>query len=370
MEIYLDNAATTRLYPEVVEEINNISKTIYGNPSSLHNIGLEAEKIVKNSREIIAKSLGVNTNEVYFTSGATESDNTAVFGVAYANYRKGKHIITSKIEHPAVLACFEKLGKEGFDVTYIDADENGIIDIEQLKTAMTDKTILVSIMTVNNEVGSIQPIAEVAKLKKKYDFILHTDAVQAYTKIPENLFNMADLISISGHKIHALKGIGALIVKNGVKISPFMLGGGQERGFRSGTENVVGIASFSKAVSMADDFKKVAELRAVLNDGIKDFKDVKINCYNEGNSAPHILSISFGGIRGEVLMHALEEKGIYVSTGSACHSNRFGESHVLSAIGLNKDEIGGTVRISLSGLNFKEEIEYFLETLKVILEKL
>ena len=219
-------------------------------------------------------------------------------------------------------------------------------------------------MAVNNEIGSIEPIREIAKLKREYNFILHTDAVQAYTKIPYNLYNVADLISISGHKVHALKGIGALIIKKGVKISPFILGGGQEGGFRSGTENVPGIASFAKAVSSDDEVEKIRNLREMLKEGISELKNIKINGYNEGNSAPHILSVSFEGLRGEVLMHMLEEKGIFVSTGSACHSNRFGESHVLSAIGLNKNEIGSTIRFSLGKLNTEEEIKYCIEVLK------
>ncbi len=370
MEIYLDNASTTRLLPQVIDEVKYTMENIYGNPSSLHSIGLEAEKVVKSAREIVARSLGVNTNEVYFTSGATESDNTAIFGSVYANSRKGNHIITSKIEHPAVLMCFEKLEKEGFNVTYLDVDKNGIIDMEQLKRTVNDKTIFVSIMTVNNELGSIQPIFEIAKLKRKYNFILHTDAVQAYTKLPYNKFNMADLISISGHKVHALKGIGALVVKKGTKINPYMLGGGHENGFRSGTENVVGIASLAKAVQNSGDYEKVRKLKELLKDGVSEIPCAKVNCYNDGNSAPHILSVSFSGKRGEVIMHALEEKEIYVSTGSACHSNRFGESHVLSAIGLNKEEIGGTIRFSLNEFNTEEEINYCVTELKKIVTKL
>ena len=366
MKVYLDNAATTALLPEVIDEAKYIMENVYGNPSSLHSIGLDAERVVRNSRQVIAKSLGVETGEIYFTSGATESDNTAVFGSVYANARRGKHIITSKIEHPAVLNCFKKLENEGFEVTYLDVDSDGIVDMEQFATVISDKTIFVSVMAVNNEVGSIQPIREIAKFKRQYNFILHTDAVQAYTKIQYNLYNMADLISLSGHKIHALKGVGALVIKKGVKISPFMLGGGQEGGFRSGTENVVGIASLAKAASLPYDCDRIKELRDLLKCGIDEIDGTEVNCYNDGNIAPHILSVTFGGARGEVLMHALEEKGVFVSTGSACHSNRFGESHVLSAIGLSKNEIGGTIRFSLGALNTKEDIEYCVSLLKDI----
>lgn len=364
MKVYLDNAATTKLLPEVIDEVKYMVENVYGNPSSLHSIGLEAERVIKKSREIIAKSLGVESNEVYFTSGATESDNTAIFGAVYANARRGKHIITSKIEHPAVLNCFNKLEQEGFEVTYLDVDSNGIINMEQFENALTDKTIFVSVMAVNNELGSIEPIREIVRFKKKYNFILHTDAVQAYTKIPYNLYNVADIISLSGHKIHALKGVGALIVKKGVKISPFILGGGQESGFRSGTENVVGIASMGKAVELSNDAERIKSLREMLKNGISEIKCAKLNCYNDGNSAPHILSVVFEGVRGEVLMHTLEEKGIFVSTGSACHSNKFGESHVLSAIGLNKNEIGATIRFSIGSLNTEEDIKYCVKVLK------
>lgn len=364
MEIYLDNAATTRLLPEVANEVKFVSENIYGNPSSLHSIGLKAERVVKTAREALAKSIDVTPNEVFFTSGATESDNTAIFGAAYENIRQGKHLITSKIEHPAVLACFEKLEKEGFKVTYLNVDKNGIIDFDELQNAITDETTLISVMAVNNELGSIEPIQKIAKLKRKHKFILHTDAVQAFTKIPLNLFADADLISISGHKIHALKGIGALIIKKGVKIKPLILGGGQELGFRSGTENVTGIASLGKAVELSENNDKLYKLRESLKEGIQKIEGAKINCYNNGESAPHILSVSFPGIRGEVFMHALEDKGIYVSTGSACHSNKFGESHVLSAIGLTKEEIGGTIRFSLGQFNTEEEIIYCVQKAK------
>ncbi len=364
MKVYLDNAATTELFPEVIDEAKYIMENVYGNPSSLHSIGLDAERVVRSAREMIAKSLGVEAGEVLFTSGATESDNTAIFGTVYSNSRHGKHIITSKIEHPAVLNCFKRLEQEGFDVTYLDVDSNGIIDMDQFRNSLSDKTIFVSIMAVNNEIGSIEPIREITRFKKNYNFILHTDAVQAYTKIPYNLYNTADLISISGHKIHALKGVGALVIKKGVKVTPFMLGGGQEGGLRSGTENVVGIATFSKAVSLNNDAERIKKLRDMLKDGISEISCAKINCYNDGNSAPHILSVSFKDVRGEVLMHMLEEKGIFVSTGSACHSNRFGESHVLSAIGLNKNDIGGTIRFSIGSLNTEEDIKYCIDVLK------
>lgn len=363
MEIYLDNAATTKPLESVIEITNQIMKENYGNPSSLHMMGINAEKIVRDAKKIIANKLNVNENEVYFTSGATESNNTAIFGSVYANKRKGNHIITTEIEHPSVLECFSKLEKEGFDVTYLSVNKEGIIDIEEVKNALTEKTIFVSIMAVNNELGSINPINEVAKLKKNYDFILHTDAVQAFKKIPENIYCNADLISISGHKIHALKGVGALIVKKGIKINPLICGGGQQNNFRSGTENVIGIGSLLKAVENNNDTKKLMELKTRLKEGLESDK-IKINCYNNGNSAPHILSATFVGKRGEVILHSLEAEGIYVSTGSACHSNKFGESHVLKAIGLPKDEIGATIRFSFGEFNTIEDIDKTIEIIK------
>lgn len=363
MEIYLDNAATTKPLESVIEITNQIMKENYGNPSSLHMMGINAEKIVRDAKKIIANKLNANENEVYFTSGATESNNTAIFGSVYANKRKGNHIITTEIEHPSVLECFSKLEKEGFDVTYLSVNKEGIIDIEELKNALTEKTIFVSIMAVNNELGSINPINEVVKLKNNYDFILHTDAVQAFKKIPENIYCNADLISISGHKIHALKGVGALIVKKGVKINPLICGGGQQNNFRSGTENVIGIGSLLKAVENKNDTKKLMELKTRLKEGLESDK-IKINCYNNGNSAPHILSATFVGKRGEVILHSLEAEGIYVSTGSACHSNKFGESHVLKAIGLPKDEIGATIRFSFGEFNTIEDIDKTIEIIK------
>lgn len=363
MNIYLDNAATTKPLDNVIKITNEIMKENYGNPSSLHIMGINAEKVIRDAKKAIANKLNINEKEVFFTSGATESNNTAIFGTVYANKRKGNHIITTEIEHPSVLECFSKLEKEGFKVTYLSVNKEGIIDLEEFKSVLSNETILVSIMAVNNELGSIQPINEVAKLKSKYDFILHTDAVQAFKKIPENIYNGADLISISGHKIHALKGIGALIIKQGIKVNPLICGGGQQNNFRSGTENVIGIGALLKAVEENNDTKKLMELKNKLKEGIESDK-IKINCYNDGNSAPHILSATFVGKRGEVILHSLEAEGIYVSTGSACHSNKFGESHVLKAIGMPKDEIGATIRFSFGEFNTAEEIDKVIEVIK------
>lgn len=364
MEVYLDNAATTKLLPAVVNEIKRVSESIYGNPSSVHNIGLEAERIVKETRKKVADSLNIDPEELYFTSGATESNNAAIFGAVYANKRKGNHIITTKIEHPSVLACFERLGREGFDVTYLNVDRNGVINLDELENSINEKTILISIMTVNNEIGSIQPIKEVTRLRNKYNSIFHTDAVQAYMKIPSHIFDSADIISISGHKIHALKGIGAIVIKKNTRINPFILGGGQEKGFRSGTENVVGISSLGKAIEKGFDSNRVVALRDMLKEGLESIAGVSFNCYNTTSLAPHILSVTFKGKRGEVILHMLEENGVYVSTGSACHSNKFGESNVLTAIGLSKEDIGATVRFSFSEENTEDDIAYVINLLK------
>jgi len=364
MKVYLDNAATTKPLATVISIVNELMIDDYGNPSSMHAMGLNAEKIVKKSREYVADALDVEEKEVYFTSGATESNNTAIFGAVNLNKKRGNHIITSKIEHPSVLACFEKLEKDGFEVTYLDVNKDGIIDIEQLKCSIKDTTIFVSIMTVNNEIGSVQPISEIAKLKNKYNFIFHTDAVQAFKKLPSEMFNMADLITISGHKVHGLKGIGALIVKNNIKIKPLILGGGQERDFRSGTENVTGIASLGAAANYNFNPEKISNLKNMLLDGMRNIPGIIIN--SENSKAPHIINATFVGKRGEVVLHELENRGIYVSAGSACHSNKFGESHVLKAIGLGKEMIGATLRFSLGEFNTESEIKYVIENLKEV----
>ena len=364
MKVYLDNAATTKPLATVVSIVNELMIDDYGNPSSMHAMGLNAEKIIKKSREYVAKALDVEEKEVYFTSGATESNNTAIFGAVNQMKRQRKHIITSKIEHPSVLMCMEKLEQEGFSVTYLNVDKDGIIDVEELKNSIREDTILVSVMAVNNEIGAVEPLNEIYKLKNKYNFIFHTDAVQAFKKISVEQFNMADLITISGHKIHGLKGIGALIVKEDVKIKPLILGGGQERGFRSGTENIVGIASLGAAASFTMHTDRVLELKNKLALELSNIPGIVIN--NKNAKAPHILNISFTGKRGEVILHELEAKGIYVSTGSACHSNKFGESHVLSAIGMNKNDIGAAIRISLGEFNTEKEIDYVIESIKEI----
>lgn len=367
--IYLDNSATTKTFDEVKKYLTEIMD-IFGNPSSVHSLGLEAEQIIKKNRKIVADSFDVSESEVYFTSCATESNNTAILGVAYANLKRGKHLITSKIEHPSVLEVFKKLELEGFRVTYLDVDSNGIIDLNQFATEIDDETTLVSIMAVNNEIGSIQPIDKIMAYKRKYNFTMHVDAVQGYLKIPMNTIKKADIISISGHKFNAIKGIGALIIKKGTKIKPLIVGGGQESDFRSGTENILGIAAMGKAVDVTKSLSHNSDLREIIVDGLKDIDGVSFNGYNEGNSSPYILSMSTKGIRGEVLLHLLEQKGVYVSTGSACHSNKFGLSHVLNAIGLDRNTAGSTIRISLGSITTEEEVRKATEIIKESINEL
>lgn len=364
MLVYLDNSATTRQYDQVTESMTKVMKDYYGNPSSLHTLGYEAEKLVKKARKSIAQSLGASDDEIIFTSCGTESDNTALYGIAHSRRRQGNKIITSKVEHPAVLEACKVLEKEGFHVEYIGVDKKCRLDMDALKRAIDDDTILVSIMSVNNETGTIMPIEEIAGMKK--NAILHTDAVQGYGKV--DLKNCrADMISVSAHKIHGPKGMGALYVKKGINLPPYMTGGGQERGYRSGTENVPGIVGFGRAVELAfGDFKgrvnSMSASRKYLLDGISsNIKDVIVNSPEDG--AASVLNISFLGTRGEVLLHTLEQDGIFVSTGSACSSNKKGkgQSHVLGAMGLKPKEIEGAIRFSFSEFNTIEEMDYVLD---------
>jgi len=367
--IYLDNSATTKPFDQVKEYLVEVME-VFGNPSSVHALGLEAEQIIKKNRKIVADSFDVSESEVFFTSCATESNNTAILGVAYANMKRGKHLISSKIEHPSVLEVFKKLELEGFRVTYLDVDSNGIIDMKQFGNEIDDETTLVSIMAVNNEIGSIQPIDKIVNYKKKYNFTMHVDAVQGYLKIPMNAIKKADVISISGHKFNAIKGIGGLIVKKGTKIKPLIVGGGQESDFRSGTENILGIAAMGKAIETTKSLSHKEDLRKFIIDGLSDIDGVTFNGYNDGDSSPYILSMTVKGIRGEVFLHLLEQKGVYVSTGSACHSNKFGLSHVLNAIGLDRDAAGSTIRISLGAMTTEEELKQATEIIKESIKEL
>lgn len=365
-EVYLDNSATTRCLPEVAALMTHIMCEDYGNPSSMHKKGVEAEKYVRYSKEIIAKSLKVQEKEILFTSGGTESDNIALIGGAYANYRAGRHIITTRIEHPAVLQTCAYLEEQGFEVTYLPVNENGVIKLSDLERAMTRNTILVTIMHVNNEIGSIQPIAEAGALIKRMNpnTLFHVDAIQSYGKcrIYPKRMNI-DLLSVSAHKIHGPKGVGFLYISEKAKVRPILFGGGQQRGMRSGTENVPGIAGMAKAVEQVymDLDSKVNQLYRIRErfiQGVSRIEGIKINGCQGAGSAPHIVSVSIQGVRSEVMLHALEDKGIYVSAGSACSSNKPAISATLKAIGIEKQYLDSTIRFSFSMFTTEEEIDY------------
>lgn len=372
MEVYLDNSATTRCYPEVGELMYKVMCQDYGNPSSMHKKGVDAEHYIKEAKERLAKILKVNTKELFFTSGGTESDNLALIGAAKANRRAGNHLITTAIEHPAILNVMKHLEEEeGFRVTYLPVDSVGRIRLDALKQALCRETILVSIMYVNNEVGSVQPIDEAVQIVKSYNpnIIFHSDAVQGFGKYPiYPKRQKIDMLSVSGHKIHGPKGVGFLYINEKVKVKPILFGGGQQKDMRSGTENVPGIAGIGLAAQMIyqDLDIKVAlmrELKAQFLEGISKMENTMVHGYTDENSAPHIISVGIAGIRSEVLLHALEDKGIYVSAGSACASNHPAVSGVLRGIGVPNEYLHATLRFSMSEFTTKEEIDYTLETL-------
>ncbi|MEG0391474.1 MAG: cysteine desulfurase family protein [Anaerovoracaceae bacterium] len=364
MLVYLDNSATTKQHKKVTEVMLRYMEEEYGNPSSLHRMGMGAEKALKTARRQIADFLGADPAEIIFTSGGTEADNAAILGGAEAKKRRGKKIITSVAEHPAVIESVKRLEEKGFSTVYIDVDSEGRVDLAQLDEEIDEETILISIMHANNEVGTIQPISEIAKKKK--NALFHSDCVQSFGKIQIPL-NGVDLISASGHKIHGPKGIGFLYLNGGARIKPYLLGGGQEGGMRSGTENIPAIAGLGEAVSLPSN-QDPAKLKAYLKEGLLgELKDVKIN--SPKDSLDQILSVSFLGTRAEVLLHTLEQDGIYVSTGSACSSNKKGQSHVLHAMGLNHKEIQGTLRFSFGKENTMEEMEYVVAKVAAAVNK-
>ena len=372
MEVYLDNSATTKCLPEVAALMTHILCEDYGNPSSLHKKGVEGEKYVRYAKEVIAKCMKVQEKELFFTSGGTESNNIALIGGAYANCRAGRHIITTRIEHPAVLQPCAYLEEQGFQVTYLPVNAKGVIHLADLEKAMTPNTILVSIMHTNNEVGSVQPIEQIGKLVKRINqnALFHVDAVQGFGKfrIYPKRMNI-DLLTVSAHKLHGPKGVGFLYIDEGAKVRPILFGGGQQKGMRSGTENVSGIAGLGKAVetvyeNLEAERMAMYDLKERFVQGVLQIPDVRINGLTGEMSAPHVISVSFRGVRSEVLLHALEEKGIYVSAGSACASNKAPRpSDTLRAIGLEKDLLDSTLRFSLSVFTTREEIDYTLQSL-------
>ena len=376
MEAYLDNSATTRVFPEVAELMIKIMCEDYGNPSSLHMKGVQAENYLRYAKETLARILKVSEKEIFFTSGGTESDNMALLGCAYANRRRGNHLITTKIEHPAILQTMRYLETQGYRVTYLPVNSYGQISLEDLKKSLSSETILVSIMYTNNEIGSLQPIAEAGTLIKQMNpnILFHVDAVQGFGKgkiYPKKLG--IDLMSVSGHKIHGPKGIGVLYIGERVKMQPILHGGGQQQNMRSGTDNVPGAAGLAKAAELLyqhydEDMQHLYRCKKYFMDGIRKLDGVTINGLlpeapdGEG-TAPHIVSVSFAGVRSEVLLHALEEEGIYVSAGSACSARKPQPSATLKAIGVDKSLLESTIRFSFSVYTTEEELHYTLQTI-------
>lgn len=373
---YFDNSATTKTDEEVLKVMLPYFAESYGNPSSIYKIGRENRRAVENSREIIASVLNCEAKEIYFTCGGSESDNTAIRGIAYSYKDKGDHIITSKIEHPAVLETCKQLEKEGFEVTYLDVDENGVINLEELKKEIRPTTTIITIMFANNEIGTIEPIKEIGKIAKENNIIFHTDAVQAVgnLKIDVKELNI-DALSMSGHKFYGPKGIGALYVNKKVKFQKFMQGGHQERNKRAGTENVAGIVGMGKAIEIAyneleEHNKKIKELRDYYEEQIKEkIPYIKINGAIN-NRLPGNSNISFRFIEGEGILLNLDSKGICASSGSACTSGSLDPSHVLLAIGLPHEIAHGSLRISIGKYNTKKEVDYLVENLTEIVKRL
>ena len=371
MEAYFDNSATTKVLDCVKDAVVDAMCVNYGNAAAKHRKGVEAENLIREAKKAIADTLKVQEKEILFTSGGTESNNTALIGTALANRRAGKHLITTGVEHPSIYNTMSFLEEMGFEVTYLPVDHLGHISLEDLEKAIREDTILVSVMYVNNEVGAVEPIEAISQCIKKKNpkTLFHVDAIQAYGKYKIRPKKQGiDLLSVSGHKIHAPKGVGFLYIRDGVKIRPILFGGGQQKGMRSGTENVPGIAGLGVAAREAyKDFdariEKLYTLREHLIAGLKPLGGVTINGSEDRTNAPQIVSASFEGVRSEVLLHALEDKGVYVSSGSACSSNHPGISGTLKGIGVKKELLDSTIRFSLGDLNTEEEVDYAIGVL-------
>lgn len=396
MKCYLDNSATTSVLPQVCEKMVDLMQNNYGNASSMHKMGFEAEKQIRYAQGVFANIWKCSEQEIFFTSGGTESDNLAILGAVQANSRRGKHIITTQVEHAAVLEAFKALEKNGYEVTYLGVDKYGIISLEELKEAMRPDTIFVSMMHVNNEVGAVMPIKDAGTLIKSVnkDCVFHVDDIQGFSKLKLNPKLMKiDMISVSGHKIHGPKGTGVLYINKGTKVLPQILGGGQQKGMRSGTENVPGIVGMAMAAEclhkqIIDNSKRLYELRQYFVKGLDEIQDVIVNgagnpqfyldnpecelsCENmDVKFAPHIISLSIKDVRAEVVLHSLEDKEIYVSSGSACASNKPAISSTLQAMNIDKQLLDSTVRFSFSVHTTKEEIDYTLSMLKELLPAL
>ena len=374
--IYMDNAATTQVYPEVFDAMKPYFTEFYGNPSSIYSFAGNSKKAVEDARKTIADFLGARTEEIYFTGGGSESDNWALKATADAYANKGKHIITSKIEHHAILHTCEYLEKKGFEVTYLDVDENGFVNPADVEKAIRPDTILVSIMTANNEIGTIEPIAEIGKIAKDHGVLFHTDAVQAFGHIPMNVDEMnIDMLSASGHKINGPKGIGIMYIRKGVKIGSFVHGGAQERQRRAGTHNVPGIVGIGKAVELArDNMKERMEYETKLRDHLisrvmEEIPYAKLNG-DKVKRLPNNVNVSFRFIEGESMLILLDQNGVCGSSGSACTSGSLDPSHVLLAIGLPHEIAHGSLRLTLSEKNTMEEVDFTVDKLKGIIERL
>ncbi len=364
-DIYLDNSATTRCFPEAAALMNEIFLEDYGNPSSMHHRGVTAERRVLEAKKTLAGLLKVKEKNLYFTSCGTESDNLAIIGGAMAAQRRGRHLITTRIEHPAVLEAMKYLEAQGFEITYLGVDRDGLVSAEEAAAAVRPDTILVSVMHTNNEIGSVQPIEEIGRAVKAVNprVLFHVDAVQGFGKsliLPKRMH--IDLLAASGHKIHGPKGVGLLYVADGVRLEPLLHGGGQQGGMRSGTENVPGIAGMALAAKLLcgnldEDRQRLFAMKNRLIDRLREIPDIEFNGRTDETAAPHILSVRVRGVRAEVLLHALEDKGIYVSSGSACSSNHPRPSETLAAIGTPASEMDNSIRMSLSVMNTMEEMD-------------
>lgn len=372
--IYLDNGATTKVDPEVTKQMLPYFEKIYGNPSSNHSFGYEAKQALESAREKIAKSIGANPEEIIFTSGGTESNNIAIKSIAFTNRQKGNHIITTKIEHKCVLNACDWLKKQGFEITYLSVDKDGFVNPDDLEKVMSDKTILVSIIHANNEIGTIQDLKKLSDVCKKYNVYLHTDACQSLTRTELNVKKQpVDLITLNAHKIHGPKGIGALYIKKGTKIKAWQHGGGHEFNLRSGTENIAGSVGFAKAAEIGlseNQINKIKTLRDKLISSILKIPNTKLNGPKGDLRLCNNVNISFNSVEGEAIGGYLDQKGICSSTGSACSEASLEPSYVLQAIGLSHQEANGSLRLTLSKYTTEEEIDYVLEELPKIIEKL
>ncbi|HNZ51843.1 MAG TPA: cysteine desulfurase family protein [Candidatus Pacearchaeota archaeon] len=371
--VYFDNASTTKVDEKVVREMLPYFSEIFGNASSQHDIGIKAKDVLERSRRIIAKSIKANIGEIIFTSGGTEANNFALKGLFFSNYPQKNHIITTKIEHDSILNVCRWLETQGAKITYLDVDEEGFVDIEDIKKSITDKTFLVSIIHGNNEIGTIQDIEAIGKLCREKKVLFHTDACQSFTKVPINVGKQnLDLVTLNAHKIYGPKGVGALYIRDGIQITPFAHGGGHEKKLRSGTENIPGIVGFAKSVDISNekDVRRMTTLRDKLIEGLLKIENVKLNGPVGDKRLCNNINVSFNNIEGEAIGGYLENERIYTSTGSACMSNTLQTSHVLKALGLSPLQSNSSLRISISKYTTEDDINYFLEKITKIVKKL